>query len=206
MQPGSSGSSAKVMRMRLSASMRLLRRASSSLATDGVALTILFAFLTFAVHGSAAPSATSVFKPFMLSEAVQHAALELRVAEDPQVRERGLAHYLDLLTAADIIASRRAGYARRSPERSDFFVAFAAVCVPLPNKPRLPTSLSAKIRDGLTGLYTSPARRELFSRSLRDHLLTAEPDQLIASFKGVTTLSAYEDLFFKIATPARRTP
>ena len=137
--------------------------------------------------------------PFILSPEVQDQAVELGVIQDPFVRQRGESHYLDLLTAADLIAGQRAARASRSLSRDDMRVGFAAVCVFVPNKPpSVPEFIARAVRDSIRGLYTLQRKRAVFMNSLAPFLLEAPLPGILERLGQIKVLEDYEADFIRV--------
>jgi hypothetical protein len=136
--------------------------------------------------------------PFILSPEVQDQAVQLRVIQDSFVRERGESHYLDLLTANDLIGRERAARAGRSLSGDDMRVGFAAVCVFVPNKPPVPEFIARAVRDSIRGLYTLQRKRAVFVNSLAPFLLEAGLSGILERLGRIKVLEDYEAHFIRV--------
>ena len=140
-----------------------------------------------------------IIAPFVLSPEVQNQAVQLRVIQDPFVHERGVSHYVDLLTAVDLIARQRARRANRPLGGEDIRVGFVAVCVFVTNKPTtVPESIRRAVRDSIRGLYTLERKRALFVNSLAPFLLEAPLARILERLAQVDVLANYEAYFFRV--------
>jgi hypothetical protein len=148
--------------------------------------------------------------PYQLSEAVQARAKEMRIWE--QVINEGFGDptfaYLDELTAADVMARKRAEHQRKTvPDKSDYDIMFASWCLPIPNKPPFPnfSAISKTIRRelSLSGVYLYDSRRSLLRNAMHRVLLEGDINNLYSILAEVRTIQDFNSRIFNSAFLAK---